>query len=126
MPAMLRTAFALILALACGCAPKDPSSAPTEPADVTPEMRQMVMTRYQTVVRSQLHTPDSAEFTERPAISAQVRREPRVRWTEVIAGGEVNAENEEGTTTRYRYRLTWEQTPAGWRLREKAVTPAED
>src|SRR5688572_6091052 len=100
---MLRTAFALVLALACGCAPKQPSDAPAEPADVTPEMRQVVMTRYQTVVRSQLNTPDSAEFTEPPVISAQVRREPRVRWTEIIAGGEVNAQNEEGTTVRYAY-----------------------
>ena len=126
MPAMLRTALALVLLLACGCAPKQPSAAEVEPTTVTPDMRQMVMTRYQTVVKSQLNTPQSAQFTEPPVITAQVRREPRVRWTEVVAGGEVNAQNEEGTTTRYQYRITWEQTPAGWRLREKSVTPAEE
>ena len=126
---MFRTALALMavfLTPLCGCAPKEPASGAVEPATVTPEMRQVVMTRYQTVVKSQLNTPQSAQFTEPPQITAQVRREPRVRWTEVLAGGEVNAQNEEGVTTRYQYRITWQQTPAGWRLHEKSVTPAEE
>src|SRR5688500_16883476 len=121
---MFRTALALIalsLAPLCGCAPKQPAA--TEPVDVTPEMRQMVMTRYQYAVKSLLNTPQSAQFTEPPVISAA--REPRYRRIDVTAGGEVHAQNEEGATTRYRYHLLWNQAPGSdWRLREKAVTVA--
>ena len=125
---MLRTAPALAaliassLAALCGCAPKQPAAM--EPADVTPEMRQMVMQRYQFAVKSLLNTPQSAQFTEPPVITAA--REPQWRRVDVTAEGEVNAQNEEGVTTRYRYELTWDQGPGGWRLREKSVTPAED
>jgi hypothetical protein len=119
---MQRTVILIVLGISCGCAPKEPR--PLEPVDVTSEMRQMVMSRYQPLVRSQLTTPGSAQFTEVPEISAH--RDPGTRRTELSAVGEVHAHNEEGAMARYRYHLVWEEGFGGWRLRQKSVAPAEE
>ena len=107
----------MILALASGCASNKP--VVYEPTSLTREMRQMVMLRYQPVVKSELHNPASAVFTQEPRITAQ--RNQTTRKSEVSAEGEVDAQNQEGVTTMYRYRLTWDEGHGGWKLREKYV-----
>src|SRR5687768_9840290 len=108
---------AMILAPASGCASNKP--AVYEPATVTREMRQMVTLRYQPAVKSELPSPASAVFTQEPQLTAQ--RNQSTGRMEVTAEGEVDAQNQEGVTTMFRYNLTWEEGLGGWKLRKKSV-----
>ena len=125
MPAMGRPAIFVIFALAAGlgmaagCAPQ---AVPLETVSVTPQIRQMVMTRYQPAVKAELTTPASAQFTEDPVILA--RRDRASGRTEVTAEGELHAQNESGQMVRYLYRLAWMDAFGGnWKLTQKSVKP---
>ena len=124
---MGRTAIVVILALvagwgtAGGCAQQ---AVPLETVAVTPQIRQMVMTRYQPAVKAQLTTPASAQFTEDPVI--QARRDRGSGRTEVTAEGELHAQNESGQMVRHVYRLAWMDMFGGnWKLTQKSVKPEE-
>jgi PBP1b-binding outer membrane lipoprotein LpoB len=107
----------LVLAfLLVGCSANQPT--PSDPVEVTPEMRQFVLSEYQHVVKDLIPTPTTAVFDGEPTVIAN-RSSGRI---ELSATGHVHAQNEYGASLEHLYNLGWtEDGSGGWRLEHQYV-----